>query len=181
MPRARGRAHRGQEPRGGLGTRRGAHGRRKGRERGRGELTLGIQNPAITVTGSPRARGGRERWKKERGGYYAGKSNEREVERGRAWGGGARRPGRARSGRVGLGRAHNAHDHWSKTNRESKSKTGRGGHAIKHNIRQNKYASAWCNTHVNLGFVYTRYEHQSLYCFETGKKERNRKRKESNA
>jgi hypothetical protein len=29
-------------------------------------------------------------------------------------------------------------------------------------------------------FVYTRDGHQSLYCFENGKKERNRKRKESN-
>jgi hypothetical protein len=55
------------------------------RERG---AHLGIQKPAITVTGSPRARGGRERWKKGRGRgtYCAGKSNEREIERGRTWG-----------------------------------------------------------------------------------------------
>jgi hypothetical protein len=36
-------------------------GREKGRERERGgELTSGIQNPTITVTESPRAKGGRE-------------------------------------------------------------------------------------------------------------------------
>jgi hypothetical protein len=43
-----------------------------GRER-EGEAHLGIQNPAITVTGSPRARGGRERWKRGRGSCCAGK------------------------------------------------------------------------------------------------------------
>jgi hypothetical protein len=48
-------------------------GREEGREREReirrereGELTLGIQNPAITVTGSPRTRGGREVEERER-------------------------------------------------------------------------------------------------------------------
>jgi hypothetical protein len=33
----------------------------------------------------------------------------------------------------------------------------------------------------HLGFVYTRYGRQSLHCFEIGKKERNGKRKRSNA
>jgi hypothetical protein len=34
---------------------------------------------------------------------------------------------------------------------------------------------------TTLVFVHTPYGHQSLYCFEIVKKERNRKRKESNA
>jgi hypothetical protein len=93
------------------------------RERG---AHLGIQKLAITVTGSPRARGGRERWKKGRGRgtYCAGKSNEREIERGAHMGGlgatATRRragPGRAELGRVGLAgsrartEAHNTSDH----------------------------------------------------------------------
>jgi hypothetical protein len=71
-----------------------------GREReGRGRAHLGIQNPAITVTGSPRARGGRERWKRGRGSCCAGKIKcEREGEGAR---GGT--PGRAGLGQVGLG------------------------------------------------------------------------------
>jgi hypothetical protein len=75
----------------------------EGDERGEG-AHLGIQNPAITITESPRARGGRERWKRWRGSCYAGKSNERKGERGggRAWGeGGAHRAG---LGWVRLGR-----------------------------------------------------------------------------
>jgi hypothetical protein len=66
-------------------------GKRKGRqreregERGEGEAHLGIRNPTITVTGSPRARGGRERWKRGRGSCCVGQSNERE--RGGAHGG----------------------------------------------------------------------------------------------
>jgi hypothetical protein len=64
-------------------------------------------------------------------------------------------PGQAGLGRV-AGRAgletHYTHDHWSESNCESKSETRRDGRVIKHNIRQKKYASAWCNTHVNLGF-----------------------------
>jgi hypothetical protein len=68
----------------------------------------------------------------------------------------------------------------SETNHESKPKTRRTRDQTHH--QTNKYVSAWCNTHVNLGFfVYTRYRHQSLYCFETWKKERNEKRKKSNA
>jgi hypothetical protein len=84
-----------------------AHGRRGRGEKegrgGRGELTLGIQNPVITVTGSPRAQGGRERWKKGRGSYCVGKSNEREIGRrahGSVWAPGAQ----GRAGWVGLGR-----------------------------------------------------------------------------
>jgi hypothetical protein len=74
----------------------------EGDERGEG-AHLGIQNPAITVTKSPRARGGRERWKRGRGSCCMGKSNERKGERGGArmgGGGGAQggAPGRARLG-----------------------------------------------------------------------------------
>jgi hypothetical protein len=65
---AAGRARR-EPPRHACEEERGAHGegRRKGegeRER-EGELTSGIQNPAITVTKTPRARGGRERGGRE--------------------------------------------------------------------------------------------------------------------
>jgi hypothetical protein len=101
-------SRRGVQGRAGWGAR-GAQGRRKGRERGKGELTLGIQNPAIIVTGSPRARGGgeRERWKRGRGNCCTGKTNERKGERGhggREGHQGRTGPGWARSGRVGLGR-----------------------------------------------------------------------------
>jgi hypothetical protein len=68
---------------------------------------LGIQNPVITVTGSPRARGGRERGGREGEGVVAGKiKREREGAHGGVWAprerGGA--PGRAGLGQVGLGR-----------------------------------------------------------------------------
>jgi hypothetical protein len=54
---------------------------------------------------------------------------------------------RARLDRAGLGRggraeAHNTRDHRSETTCESKSETRRDKHAIKHDIRQKKYASA---------------------------------------
>jgi hypothetical protein len=65
------------------------------------------------------------------------------------------RQGRAARGQAGLGwvgsgwarsrartEAHNTHDHRSESNCESKSETRRDGRAIKHNIRQTKYASA---------------------------------------
>jgi hypothetical protein len=95
------------------GTRAQGRGKEEGEgdsERGERGTQLGIQKPAITVTGSPRARKWRERWKKERGSCCAGKSNEREIEgrEGRAG------PGRAGSGwagsRAGM-QAHNTHDH----------------------------------------------------------------------
>jgi hypothetical protein len=47
----------------------------------------------------------------------------------------------------------------------------------RHNITQNKYALARCNNKIDLGFCYTRYRRQSLYCFENRSKERNKKRK----
>jgi hypothetical protein len=93
-----------------------------GREReGRGRAHLGIQNPAITVTGSPRARGGRERWKRGRGSCCAGKFKcVREGEGARMGGGlGARAArGHAGLGRVGSGRARSGQTRsrrWSKT------------------------------------------------------------------
>jgi hypothetical protein len=73
----RGRAQEATGARAGREKRRGTGGR--GKRRG---AHLGIQNPAITVTESPRAQGGRERWKRGRGSCCAGKSNERKGERG---------------------------------------------------------------------------------------------------
>jgi hypothetical protein len=113
--RRQGRARRGEEDE----TCAGKRGKgRKGRERegeGRGrELTLGIQNPVITVTGSPRARGGREVGEREREmRLLRGKNQIREIEKrgahtwGRRWGARGVRaragPSRAGPGRVGLG------------------------------------------------------------------------------
>jgi hypothetical protein len=75
------------------------------REREREGAHLGFQNPAITVTESPRARGGRERWKRGRGSCCAGKSNERKGERegGTCMGGERGAPGRAGQGWAGSG------------------------------------------------------------------------------
>jgi hypothetical protein len=96
-PGARSRAARkaGAASRGGRGPRRegaeaapsgaeAAQGRaRRGKREGEGEgSSPWDKKPVITVIGSPRARGGRERWKKGRGSYCARKSNEREIERG---------------------------------------------------------------------------------------------------
>jgi hypothetical protein len=67
------------------GTRTAKRGERE-RGRGRESSPWGSKNLAITVTASPRARDGRERWKRGRGSCCAGKSNERKGERGRAWG-----------------------------------------------------------------------------------------------
>jgi hypothetical protein len=89
-PRRQGREHRGEEGGTRAGKReRGKGGRERERERGGGELTLGIQNPAITVTGSPRARGGREVGERERERrFLRGKNQMREIERrgAHAWG-----------------------------------------------------------------------------------------------
>jgi hypothetical protein len=60
------------------------------------------------------------------------------------------RPGQVRPGRAGSGRAgsragteaNNTRDHISDSNHEPKSETRRDEHAIKHDIRQKKYASA---------------------------------------
>jgi hypothetical protein len=75
------------------GTRAGKRGKGREREReggreGDGELTLGIQNSAITVTGSPRAK----RW--ERGGREGVVAREKQMQE-RERGG--------RQGRAGLG------------------------------------------------------------------------------
>jgi hypothetical protein len=72
------------------------------REREERGAHLGIQNSAVTITGAPRARGGRERWK--RGSCCARKLNEGKGERrgARAWG---RQGHQGRTGpdRAGLG------------------------------------------------------------------------------
>jgi hypothetical protein len=84
----------------------GRRGEGRGHVQGRGERESspgGSKNPAITVTGSPRARGGRERWKRGRGSCCAGKSNEIKGERGGRLGGG--RGARGAPGRAGLGQA----------------------------------------------------------------------------
>jgi hypothetical protein len=67
------------------------------------------------------------------------KSNEREGEGARIEGLGA---GPGRAGSRARMEAHNTHDHGSESNCESKSETRRDEHAIKHNTRQKKYASA---------------------------------------
>jgi hypothetical protein len=76
---------------------------------------LGIQNPVITVIGSPRARGGR----KGEGEKVAAreKSNERDREEGACtWGGGggapgARGPGPGRAGSHRGSKSHDTHNH----------------------------------------------------------------------
>jgi hypothetical protein len=84
-------------------------GRERGRERGEGELTMGIQKSGDNhhrIT--PRARGGRERWKRGRGSCCVGKTNERKGERGHMGGMGTRgvrgAPGWAELGWARLGR-----------------------------------------------------------------------------
>jgi hypothetical protein len=125
--------------RGGAGSRAGetkGRGRERGRARG-GELTSGIQTPAITVSKGHHME--RERWRI--GGCYAGKSNERKGEkgRGRAWGrgrapgaGGPERAGWDKLGRVGSQagtEAPNTRDHrsesksWNKTKQNTRLST----------------------------------------------------------
>jgi hypothetical protein len=82
MRRREGRGH--AQGRGERGRRERERERERGREGGRGRAHLGDPNPAITVTGSPRERGGRERWKRGRGSCCSGKTNERKGEGGRA-------------------------------------------------------------------------------------------------
>jgi hypothetical protein len=99
-----------------LGARAGSHRALAGREKRRGRggrgkrrgAHLGIQNPAITVTKSPWARGGREREVEERGReFLRGKNQMRERERERQAHGGERgargAPGRATPGWAGSG------------------------------------------------------------------------------
>jgi hypothetical protein len=194
--RRQGRARRGEEDE----TCAGKRGKgRKGRERegeGRGrELTLGIQNPVITVTGSPRARGGREVGEREREmRLLRGKNQIREIEKrgahtwGRRWGARGVRaragPSRAGPGRVGLGCIAGQKPTTCTTtesNSETKSETRRDGRAIKHNHQTKEICFGMMQHPCQLRFFfYTPYGHQSLYYFETGKKERNGKRKESN-
>jgi hypothetical protein len=101
-----GRPHR--DTREGGGRSRGSRREGKGEgEREEGELTLVSKNQRKSSLDHLGQRGGRERWKKGRGSCCAGKSNEREIERGHmgVWGAkGARVARRAGPGWVGLGR-----------------------------------------------------------------------------
>jgi hypothetical protein len=137
-------------------------------------------------------RGGRERWKKGRGSCCAGKSNERDIERG-AHGvcgapgarGGCAGPGRAGSGRTGRDRGpgrkpttHRITDRNPIANRNPK-RGETNARLTQHETKENCFGMMQHTCQLRF-FVYTRDGHQSLYCFENGKKERNRKRKEGN-
>jgi hypothetical protein len=136
--------------RGGGGGKRGYAQEREGEEEeereGEGKRAhLGDPNPAITVTKSHRAQQGRERGERE-GEEVAvwEKSNERDREEGGAHGGGGGAPG-ARGPRPGRAAGRNPTARTTidrNSNRGSKSETRRGEDAIKHDIRQKKYASA---------------------------------------
>jgi hypothetical protein len=67
------------------------------------------------------------------------------MGRGRAPG--ARGPGQAGPHRGT--KTHDTHNHRSESNRETKSKTRLGKHAIKHDIRQKKYDSAYDATLIS--------------------------------
>jgi hypothetical protein len=100
---------------------------------------------------SPRAQRGRERGGGEevaaREKLNVGKKERREGRHVHEEGQGRAGQGRAELGQAGLGRTvgqktHEAHNHRSESNRETKSETILGKHAIKHDIRQKKYDSA---------------------------------------
>jgi hypothetical protein len=115
----------------------------EGKEREGGGAHLGAWTIAATAHRiTPRAKEVEERWERGGreigGGCCAGKTNEIERE-GRGEHGGA--PGARGQGQAET-EAHNTRDHRSETTRESKSETRRDKHAIKHDIRQKKYASA---------------------------------------
>jgi hypothetical protein len=117
--------------------------RRGKTEREGGGAHLGAWTIAATAHRiTPRAKEVEERWERGGreigGGCCAGKTNEIERE-GRGEHGGA--PGARGQGQAET-EAHNTRDHRSETTRESKSETRRDKHAIKHDIRQKKYASA---------------------------------------
>jgi hypothetical protein len=144
-PRARGAARRGCAREGAGGGARAGEEKGRGRERRRGELTLRSKSDDHRLQNlghhGERERGGGEE-------VVARENQMRERERRE----GARRgdtgargtPGQAGPGRAGSRArtvAHNTRDHRSDSNREPKSETRRDEHAIKHNIRQKKYAS----------------------------------------
>jgi hypothetical protein len=119
---------------------------------------------------TPRAKEVGEAW--ERGGRRLLRGKQNEIERegartGLGWAG---------SGRAGT-EAHNTRDHGSKPNTNRNPK--RGEMDVRLNTTSDKrnmlrHDATPMSTKV---FVHTRYGHQSLYFFENGKKERNRKRK----
>jgi hypothetical protein len=93
---------------------------------------------------------GRERGGGEEVAAQENQMRERERREGPQGGGTGARDARARADRAELGRAgsrrgaktHDTHNHRSESDHEPKSKTRRDEHAIKHDIRQKKYASA---------------------------------------
>jgi hypothetical protein len=175
----------GAAPRGRAGGR--AHGERGRRER-RGEAGahLGIRRSAETIHRiTPRAKEVEERERevvarekkmrlREEGAH--GGWGARGRAPGPGWGGLGHGPGQT------AGRAGDPLHAWPQNeNNIANQKPKRDGHAIRHNIRQRnmlRHDATPMSTYV---FVCTWYRHQSLYCFENWKKERNGKRKESNA
>jgi hypothetical protein len=169
------RGHDTQGGAGGSGGRRGARGgqgcagKKKGegereeREReGEGEFTLGLQNPAITVTESPWARGGRERGGRE---GVAGRENQmRERERGAlgaCWAGPDQAVlGQARSGHGS--KTHGTHDQRSETNHESKSERGKTGARL-NTTSDKKICFGMMQHSCQLRFLFTRETDTSRY------------------
>jgi hypothetical protein len=143
-------AGRGARPRGRAQARERAHEeerrkKRKGEERELG-AHLGVQNPAITMTGSPRAK----KWKRggrEGEGVAAQKNQMRERGRGSrmGWGGapGARSQGRPGLGWVGLGRG---------PGRKPTTPTTTDWNPIANRNPKRGEMDARLNTHVNLDF-----------------------------
>jgi hypothetical protein len=120
-----------------------------------------------------------------------------EIERGRearawgVWGARVRGQGWARLGQAGSDCAglgcrpgqkpttHATTDRNPSANRNPKRNDTNT--RLKYDIIQKKKSFGMMQHPCQLRFfVHTQYGHQSLYCFEIGKKERNRKRKESN-
>jgi hypothetical protein len=89
--------------------------------------------------------------------------------------------GVGRRGRAGRAtsqiKAHDTHDSQTSSNREPKTETERDEHATS----DKEMCFGMMQHPWHLGFVHTWHRHLSLYWFEIGKRERNGKRKESNA
>jgi hypothetical protein len=122
-------------------------------------------------------------------GYCAGEIKwEKEIRgRGHVWGGqgapGARGPDRAGPGRAG---PHRGSKPTTRTTTNRNPIANRNPKRDETNMRlttisDKEICFSMMQHPWHLSFVYTWHGHPSLYCFEIGKKERNRKRKESNA
>jgi hypothetical protein len=109
------------------------------------------------------------------GGYCAGK---RKWGRGTHGGTGAPGPrAQARAGPRAWPTSHYSISPTSNQDHFANRKPKLDERTPRHNMRQNKYALPCCNNNINIGLGYTRYIHQSLYCFENRRNERNKKRK----